>query len=206
MDRRELLKMIALVTGSAVIGGEFFLSGCTSSGTKTEAGFSPGNISLLDEVGETILPATSTPGAKAARVGEFMKMYVTDCYSQAEQDAFTKGIVALQDACQKKFGKSFVECTPEQRAGLLTNLEQEAKAYNSEQTEKDKPTYEDLKKKNQWDKFVASPVHYYTMMKQLTLLGFFTSKEGASEAMRHVSVPGKYDGALAYKKGDKAYS
>ena len=205
MDRRELLKMIALATGSAVIGGEFFLSGCTS-GTKTEAGFSPANISLLDEVGETILPATSTPGAKAAQVGQFMKMYVTECYSQAEQDQFGKGIVALQETCQKKFSKSFMDCTPEQRSELLTGLEQEAKKYNSEQIEKDKPTYEDLKKKNQWDKFVASPVHYYTMMKQLTLLGFFTSKEGATQAMRHVAVPGHYDGALAYKKGDKAYS
>ena len=197
--------MIALVTGSAVIGGEFFLSGCTS-GTKTEAGFTPANISLLDEVGETILPATSTPGAKAAQVGEFMKMYVTNCYSQAEQDEFTKGIVALQDRCQQKFGKSFMDCTPQQRAELLTELEQEAKKHNDELAEKEKPAYEELKKKNQSDKFVAAPVHYYTMMKQLTMLGFFTSKEGASQAMRHVAVPGRYDGALAYKKGDKAYS
>jgi len=44
------------------------------------------------------------------------------------------------------------------------------------------------------------------MIKQLTLLGFFTSKQGATLAMRHVSVPGRYDGALPYKKGDKAYS
>jgi len=197
--------MIALVTGSAVIGGEFFLSGCTS-GTKTEAGFTPANISLLDEVGETILPATSTPGAKAAQVGEFMKMYVTDCYSQAEQDAFTKGIVALQDHCREKFGKSFMDCTPQQRAELLTDLEQEAKKHNDELAEKERPAYEELKKKNQSDKFVASPVHYYTMTKQLTMLGFFTSKEGATQAMRHVAVPGRYDGALAYKKGDKAYS
>jgi glucoside 3-dehydrogenase (cytochrome c) hitch-hiker subunit len=135
-----------------------------------------------------------------------MKMYVTDCYSQAEQDQFAKGIVALQETSQKKFDKSFVDCTPDQRAELLNGLETEAKKYNSEQAEKDRPAYEDLKKKNQWDKFVASPVHYYTMMKQLTLLGFFTSKEGATQAMRHVAVPGRYDGALAYKKGDKAYS
>src|SRR5215510_5952456 len=112
MDRRELIKMIATLTGGAVIGSEFFLS-CTSGGGKAEVGFTPANISLLDEAGETILPATSSPGAKEAKVGEFMKMYVTDCYSQAEQDQFTKGIVALQEACQKRFGKSFAECTPE---------------------------------------------------------------------------------------------
>src|SRR5262245_9805613 len=108
MDRRELLKMIALVTGSAVIGGEFFLTGCTSD-VKTEAGFTAANTSLLDEVGETILPATSSPGAKAAHVGEFMKTFVTDCYTPAAQDVFIKGIGELQDACKKKYDKSFMD-------------------------------------------------------------------------------------------------
>ncbi|HET6994743.1 MAG TPA: gluconate 2-dehydrogenase subunit 3 family protein [Chitinophagaceae bacterium] len=205
MDRRELLKMIALVTGSAVIGGEFFLSGCTS-GAKTEAGFTPANISLLDEIGETILPATSTPGAKAAQVGEFMKQFVTDCYSQAAQNSFMKGITQLQETCKKKYGKSFLDSSAEERTALLNDLEKEAKEYNKAQAEKEMPAYEELKKKNKSDLFVAAPQHYYTMIKQLTLLGFFTSKPGTTQAMRHVSVPGKYDGALPYKKGDKAYS
>jgi hypothetical protein len=43
-------------------------------------------------------------------------------------------------------------------------------------------------------------------MKQLTLLGFFTSEPGATKALRHIAVPGKYDGALPYKKGDKAWA
>ena len=30
MERRELLKMVALATGGVVIGGEFFLAGCKS--------------------------------------------------------------------------------------------------------------------------------------------------------------------------------
>jgi hypothetical protein len=205
MDRRELLKMIALATGSAVIGGEFFLSGCTS-GVKTEAGFAPATISLLDEIGETILPATSTPGAKEAQVGKFMKLYVTECYPQAAQDTFMKGISQLQETCKKKHGKLFMDSSVEERAALLNDLEKESKEYNTAQAKKDMPAYEELKKKNKSDQFVASPQHYYTMIKQLTLLGFFTSKEGATQAMRHVSVPGKYDGALPYKKGDKAYS
>jgi hypothetical protein len=205
MDRRELLKMIALATGSAVIGGEFFLSGCTS-GAKTEAGFTPATISLLDEIGETILPATSTPGAKEAQVGEFMRSYITDCYPQVAQDVFMKGINQLQESCKKKHGKTFMESSAEERASLLNDLEKESKQYNNEQAKKDMPAYEELKKKNKSDQFIASPQHYYTMIKQLTLLGFFTSKAGATQAMRHVSVPGRYDGALPYKRGDKAYS
>jgi Gluconate 2-dehydrogenase subunit 3 len=205
MDRRELLKMIAVVTGGAVIGGELFLSGCKSAG-KTDVGFTASNISLLDEIGETILPATSTPGAKAAQVGEFMKVYVTDCYTQASKDAFIKGIGELEEASKKLNGKSFMESSPEQRRNLLISLEKEAKDYNKIQEDKDSPRYEELKKQNKQYDFVASPRHYYTMLKQLTLLGYFTSKPGATQALRYVPVPGKYDGALPYKKGDKAFA
>jgi hypothetical protein len=205
MDRRELLKMIALATGSAVIGGELFLTGCTP-GAKTDVGFTRANISLLNEIGETILPATSSPGAKAAQVGEFMKVYVTDCYTQANQDAFTKGIGELEEACKKMHGKGFMDCTPEQRKELLISLEKEAKEYNNGQDEKDRPEREKLRGQDRAHDFIASPKHYYTMMKQLTLLGFFTSKTGTTEALRYVPVPHKYDGALPYKKGDRAFS
>ena len=211
MNRRDLLKQIALLTGGAVIGGELFLTGC-KTGAKADAGFTAANISLLDEVAETIIPATSTPGAKAAKVGEFMKVMVTDCYTQKQQDAFVNGIGELDEACKKMHSKGFMDCTPEQRKTLLVSLEKEAKEFNQKRDEADKPLREEHKKKNEalaWKdqkEFEGSPSHYYTMMKQLTLLGFFTSKTGMTETLRHVPVPGKYDGAFAYNKGDKAWA
>jgi hypothetical protein len=205
MNRRELLKMIALVTGSAVVGGEVFLTGC-KTGTKTEAGLTAGNISLLNEVGETIIPATNTPGAKAAQVGEFMQVMVRDCYTQDEQDAFMKGINSLEEACKKVNNKSFMDCDAQQKHDFLVSLEKEAKEFDKLVYEKDKPLREEFKQKQRPYDFVASPKHYYTMMKQLTLLGFFTSKTGMTETLRHVAVPGKYDGAYPYAAGDKAWA
>lgn len=211
MNRRDLLKQIALLTGGAVIGGELFLAGC-KTGPKAAAEFSAANISLLDEVAETIIPATSTPGAKAAKVGEFMKVMVTDCYTQRQQAAFMSGIGELDAACEKMHSKSFMECTPEQRNALLVSLEKEAKEFNQKRDEADKPLREEHKKKNEalaWKdqkEFEGAPSHYYTMMKQLTLMGFFTSKTGMTETLRHVPIPGKYDGNLAYNKGDKAWA
>ena len=211
MDRRELLKMVALLTGGVVIGGEVFLSGC-KTGAKTEAGFTASNIALLDEVAETIIPATATPGAKAAKVGDFMKVMVTDCYTEKQQAAFTKGISDLDEAFKKANGKSFIECTPQQRHDFLVGLEKEAKAFNTKRDEEDKPKMEALKEANSklpWKEqkeFEGAPSHYYTMMKQLTLLGFFTSKTGMTATLRHIPVPGKYDGAVPYTKGDKAWA
>ncbi|MEJ8841651.1 gluconate 2-dehydrogenase subunit 3 family protein [Lacibacter sp. H375] len=211
MNRRDLLKQIALLTGGAVIGGELFLAGC-KTGPKVAADFSAANISLLDEVAETIIPATSTPGAKAAKVGEFMKVMVTDCYTQRQQDAFMSGIGELEDACKKMHSKSFMECTPEQRKALLVSLEKEAKEFNTKRDEADKPLREEHHQRNEtkaWKdqtEFEGAPSHYYTMMKQLTLTGFFTSKTGMTETLRHVPIPGKFDGEFPYAKGDKAWA
>ena len=211
MDRRELLKMIALLTGGVVVGGEVFLTGC-KTGAKTDVGFTASNIALLDEIGETIIPATATPGAKAAQVGEFMKIMVNDCYTEKEQVVFNKGITALEEACKKANNKSFVECTPEQRHDFLVRLEKEAQAHNKKRDEEDKPLREANQQKNStisWKdqkEFEGAPSHYYTMLKQLTLLGFFTSKTGMKETLRHVAVPGRYDGAMPYAKGDKAWA
>lgn len=202
MDRRELLKKIAILTGGVVVGGELFLSGCTSGAGK--ATFSPEIIALLDEVGETIIPATATPGAKAAAVGEFMKVMITDCYTEEEQKAFNEGISKLQEVCQKMYSKSFMDITPQQRHELLVSLEKEAKAFNEKKDAAEKEQKEVAKAAKQ--PFVGAPPHYYTMMKQLTLWGFFTSKTGMTETLRHIPVPGKYDGALPYKKGDKAWA
>ncbi len=187
MNRRELLRSIALLTGATVVGGEFLLSGCKNPGAGNVS-FSPSVIDLLNEVAETILPATDTPGAKAANVGAFMKVMVTDCYSKEQQTVFIKGIANLDAWAQRTAGKTFMDCTAAQRFDVLTALEKEAKRYNEDR--KDKKT----------------PVHYYTMLKQLTLWGFFTSKTGMTETLRHVPVPGRYDGNAPYAKGEKAWA
>jgi Gluconate 2-dehydrogenase subunit 3 len=204
MERRELLKMIAVLTGGALIGGDVFLSGCKTSLKKGEGLLSTDDIALLDEVGDTIIPVTNTPGAKAAKVGEFMNVYVSDCYRADQQKAFTEGLAALDKACDKQFGKNFIDLTAAERTTILTALEAEAKAYNQQINDKEKVAREQAK--NDMKEFNGAPLHYYTMIKQLTLTGYFTSEMGMKEALRFLSVPGKYDGAFPYKKGDKAWA
>jgi hypothetical protein len=207
MERRELLKIIALLTGGVVIGGDIFLSGCktnASGGT----GFSAGNIALLDEVGETIIPTTTSPGAKAAKIGEFMKTMVTDCYNEEQQKVFTEGMAGFDEACKKATGKTFMDSNADQRKAYLITLEKDAKEYNKQRDDKEKDAREKAKKAMD-PNFVSAPSHHYTMMKQLTLLGFFTSEIGCKQALRwdpKLPVPGHYDGAFPYKKGDKAWA
>jgi hypothetical protein len=204
MERRELLKMIAVLTGGVVIGGDVFLSGCTSK-TADASTFSTDNIALLDEVGETIIPTTTTPGAKATKIGEFMKVMVTDCYNEDQQKVFAAGLTGLNEACKKMNGKSFMDSNADQRKAFLVSLEKEAKEYNKQRDEKEKDAREKAKKEMNPD-YVNAPSHYYTMLKQLTLMGYFTSEIGSKEALRFLPIPAKYDGAFPYKKGDKAWA
>jgi len=187
MDRRELLKMVALASGSVVIGGEFFLAGCKNPDAAIGgATFSTNDIAFLDEVAETIIPKTTTTGAKEAEVGMFMTVMVNDCYEAADQKIFHEGIKKLDEACDKMHGHSFMKADPAHRKELLTSLDKEAKEY--------------MKTKKQED-----PNHYFLMMKQLTLLGYFTSKPGMEQNFNYKQTPGKYDGAVPYKKGDKLF-
>ncbi|HEV7330621.1 MAG TPA: gluconate 2-dehydrogenase subunit 3 family protein [Flavisolibacter sp.] len=206
MERREAVKYISILLGGAVIGADAFLSGCkTKTGSTTD--WTTEDVAYLNEIGETILPRTSTPGAKDANVGQFMTVMVNDCYVEADQKAFREGLEKLNDASDKKFSKNFMSLTPQQRTELLTEIDREAKEYqkkvgefNSAENKKEKE--ENVKGNKNYVKQHMAP-HYFTMMKQLTLLGFFTSQEGMTKAVRYIPVPGRYEGCVPYKKGDK---
>ena len=187
MDRRELLKMVAVLTGGAVIGGEVFLTGCNNPDKVVGAGpFTDADIAFLDEVAETILPKTSTPGAKDAQVGQFMTVMVNDCYTKEDQDAFHAGMGKLQEACEKMHGHGFMKATPEQRKELLVALDKEKDEYQKNKKRED-------------------PTHYFQYIKQLALMGYLTSEPGRKASYRYLPVPGKFQGVIDYNKGDKAY-
>ena len=186
MNRREAISSVALLLGGTIIGAEAFLSGCKNKAAG-EISFSPSDVAYLNEIAETILPATSTPGAKEAKVGEFMTAIVKDCYEAKDQTIFMEGMSKLDEASKKKSGKSFMDSRPEQRHDLLVDLDKEAKEYQKTKKKED-------------------PNHYFRMMKELTLWGYFTSEIGATKALRYVAVPGKYEGCIPYKKGDKAWA
>lgn len=134
---------------------------------------------LLNEVGETILPATpGSGGAKAANIAAFMEDMVAQFYDEREQAAFTDGLAQIQAASRGMFsGRGFLELTTAERHDHLMVLEET------------KPQPE-----------------YYRMIKQLSVLGYFSSEVGATQAMAHVAVPGRFDGVVTILPGTKAWS
>jgi len=106
-----------------------------------------------------------------------------------------------------------MDLTPEQKTEFLVGLDKEAKDRSKELAEKDSKLTDEQRHKRALDQHDGTykrdsqdDPHYFSMIKQLTLWGFFTSEPGATKALRYVAVPGKYEGCIPYKKGDKAWA
>lgn len=187
MNRREAVQHISLLLGGTIVGSTFFLNGCKSNTETSGKEFTQDDVTFLDEVSDTILPPTKTPGAKAAAVGTFMTVMVNDCYDEEDQKIFHEGIKKLNDASEKNYDASFIKLSPQQKHEFLVSLDNEQREY--------------MKNKKPEERS-----HYFRMMKELTLLGYFTSEIGCTQAMRYIETPGRYDGCVPYAKGDKAWA
>lgn len=55
-------------------------------------------------------------------------------------------------------------------------------------------------------KLTTSDQAFFRRMKELTVMGYFTSEIGASQALEYVEVPGRLDACIPYVKGQKAWA
>jgi hypothetical protein len=209
--RQAVLRVTALLGGVALIGGNALITGCRAEKTPaTGEPFTNDEVAYLDEIADTILPTTSTPGAKAAKTGAFMALMVRDTYSPEDEKIFREGMKKLDQASRdKNGGKSFMEATPEQRLALLETLDKEQFDYSEKRkAEAKKKSDEFLSEKQQGKPAPQStqatqivdepPNKYFRMMKELALLGYFTSEIGMTQAQRYVESPGRYDPCIPY--------
>ncbi len=198
MKRRDALSRVALLMGGTLSAPTMlaFLEGCKSS-TETSSvmtfPFSTEQKSLVSEIAEIIIPKTDTPGAKDAKVGEFIEMMLKDCYPAKDQDAFATGLKELE-------GKNFLKASASEQAALLTEMEKTSKDELHKAGE-EKKKYTEAGKE-----YSDAGVPFFRLMKELTLLGYFTSEEGATKALEYVPVPGRYDGCIDMTPGQKAWA
>jgi hypothetical protein len=180
MNRRDAIKQVTAMLGGVALIGVVERAHARVVGLTHAGAFTAQDIALLDEVADTILPETKTPGAKAAHVGAFMALMVTDTYDEAQQGIFRDGLRKLNEA-------SFMTATPAQRLALLEGLDREQKAYM------------DARER-------GAPAHYFRLMKELTLLGYFTSEIGCTQALRYLETPGPFEPCVPYTPGETAWA
>jgi hypothetical protein len=205
--RREAVqRVIALMGGLALVGEERLFGAMVDEAARAQVTaqgvgtFTAADVALLDEIADTILPETSTPGAKAANTGAFMALMVTDVYSDRDQQVFRDGLRQLDAACRAATGGGFMQAAAAKRLELLQLLDREQKTAMEERSNPARTRYPAA------PAAADAPAHYFRMMKELALLGYFTSEIGYTQAMRYRETPARYDPDVPQAPGDKSWA
>ena len=151
------------------------LNGCQpgpSAESWTPATLSAEQSELVAQLSEMIIPETDTPGARAAQVNRFVDLLLTDWYPAEERQRFMTGLNDVNQRALRRFGASFLECTEEEQMHIMTALAGEMASAGVEK----KP--------------------FFAMMKEMTMIGYYTSEIGHNQELNYRLVPGRYDGCV----------
>ncbi|HET9662657.1 MAG TPA: gluconate 2-dehydrogenase subunit 3 family protein [Burkholderiales bacterium] len=186
MNRREAIRRVALLMGGAVSAPAILgvLAGCKAE-PDTAAEWKPAFLTqaqaaLVAEVAEIMIPRTDTPGAKDVGIATFIDKMMKDTYSKAEQQRFIAGLADFEAQAKREHGRAFVELEPAQRAALVKQAHDPA-------VEADRESTVPLDKRRR---------PFILTMKELTLLGYFTSEPGATQVLQYRPVPGAYQACI----------
>ncbi|MEX2400519.1 MAG: gluconate 2-dehydrogenase subunit 3 family protein [Rhodothermales bacterium] len=164
------------------------LSGCTAS---TDAAWTPATLTshqndIVTAIAERIIPATDTPGAEAAHVNRFIDAMLTESWFQEQVDAFTTGIDCVDDRAERDFGSDYLNLSDENQIALLTALDDEAFGPDAA--------------------FDSDAPPFFRIMKELTVVGYYTSEIGASQELQINMVPGRWDGCVPLSDVGRAWA
>lgn len=214
MDRREAVKSVAFLIGGALSATTIatLFDSCNTPHKNAGELFTADQQKIVTELADIIIPTTSkSPGAKAANVGPFITMMINDCYAEDAQKVFVKGLEDLEANAKKEFGKSFLEITVKEREQLITKLRDETVAAQKSENDKNaeaaklgklpKPANPMSVK----EKPKTTP-QFFAIARDLTMLGYFTSEVGATQAYEYIAVPGRYDGCVDLKPGQRVWA
>jgi hypothetical protein len=188
MDRREAIQRAAMVLGYAVSAPAVMgiLNGCKAA---PELAFTPVFLTedqarIVSEVAEILLPKTDTPGAKDVGVPGFIDLMLKDTYKKEDQDRFIAGLTLFDEEARKDYGDSFVYLEPSEQQ------EHVKKVHDTAITERER----------------GEKRPFILMVKELTVLGFFTSEPGATQVLQYNAVPGAYHGCLPLAEIGKTWA
>ena len=182
MNRREALQQAGRFAGVAAVWASLPMR--SGAALPAPAGWSPGEEALLTLIGDTILPATpGSPGAGAVEIGRFIAMMANDCQEPGVAATIRLGLRDIEGASRAKAGRSFSELAPAEREAVLTAYETRAPGVAA-----------------------GWAVNPFRKIKELTILGYFTSEPGATTAVRYDPVPGAYHGSVRLGPGDRCWA
>lgn len=140
---------------------------------------------------DLIIPATDSPGALQANVHIFIYKMIKECADVRTQNIFIDGIKDLEDQSYSLYDKSFSDCSLELQVEMLRRVEKE-----------DKPFPGIIGRAQH--KFIGKS--FFATLKEYCTIGYFTSMEGATQGLRYLYIPGKYNACESYSEDEKSWA
>jgi hypothetical protein len=183
MERRNVLKLLAGAAALPMLSRdvlamfrEAYQELPATTALKT---LNPHQNATVTTIAEMIIPKTSTPGATDARVNEFIDLILTDWCATDEKAIFLDGLADVDVRSRKKFGSDFVDGTPQQQTELLKALDASLAA-----------SFKDVADPVRRKRITKPPdKSFFFMMKQLTLVGYYTSEVGFEDELHEEIIP-----------------
>lgn len=196
MQRREMLKLVGLALGAGLSGSlsSRVLGGDLPTASASRTLFSNEMQKMLAALTEMIIPKTDTPGAIEAGVPKVVEMMVADWYTDTERKIFFDGLISLDMFCSEKFKKIFNRCEPMQQIEAL------------KATEKDAAQYKSTVSLLPFEREIDENTPFFTKLKELTVLGYYTSEVGAKQELAYNPMPMRYEGDYDFIKIGRQWS
>ena len=173
MNRRDAIKQTALIMGYAVSASAVagVMAGCQASETSNwiPVFLSKDQGNLVAEIAERILPASDTPGATDVNVHGFIDLMLKDYLDEEEVTRFMAGLSTVDQAAQSMHKKKFAALEAAQQDEVLMKLATEAEGKREA---------------------------FFNQIKQLTVLGYFSSELVGEQYLNYDPIPGDYIGCV----------
>ncbi len=131
MERRAFIIKATKSIGAIGMGALGIYSCQSHEASVFNGEFSLDEVNMINEIGEIIIPITDTPGAKAARVGEFIAVVVQDCFSDKEKKELNATLGDINSVCSGSFGNDFLKCKENERLKLVSKMEEGHEGYKA---------------------------------------------------------------------------
>jgi hypothetical protein len=198
MQRREALKLLlaggVLPAVPADLFG-FFQGAHPASGYALRT-LSPHQNDTVVAMIDQILPATDTPGAKAARVNEFIDVILTEWAVDDERQNFLAGLAGVDKQSNELFGKNFVDASPAQQVALLRAMDESVAGARARRRHAGNTIPEEHDKQLRGD--------FFAVFKGITLHGYYTSEIGFTQELNLQIIPGAHHGCVPLPAQNKA--
>jgi hypothetical protein len=187
MQRREVLRLMGTASVFSVLSSDPFIATLQAQLTANKSGalrtLSPAQNEIVLAMSDVMIPATDTPGAKAAKVNEFVDLILTDWATEEERKIFLEGLAEADRKSNALFGHGYAAAIPKEQAAIVQIFDEELATTRNEELPK---------QVRSWEVTLLHP--FFAQMRRLVLVGYYTSPIGQDQELKVEIIPGALHG------------